>query len=134
MSTTNGNREYKHSEITDKIIGAAYRVYNTLGYGFLEKVYENALAAELMDAGVSVVQQQAIGVYYKNQVVGEYFADLLIDGKVIVELKAVSKLDRTHEVQLVNYLKATGIEVGLLINFGPEIMIKRRVFNQRASA
>jgi len=121
---------YKHSQITEKIIGAAYRVYNTLGFGFLEKVYENALVTELKKLGLSARQQEPVKVYYEGQVVGDFVADLLVDDKVIVEVKAVSRLDKVHEAQIVNYLKATNIEVGLLINFGPEIQIKRRIFDR----
>ena len=120
----------KHQDITEKIIGSAYEVYNTLGHGFLEKVYENALALELKRQGLKVAQQNRIEVCYKNEVVGEYFADIIVDGKVIIELKAVARIDKLFEVQLVNYLKATGIEVGLLMNFGTKMEIKRRVFDQ----
>jgi GxxExxY protein len=117
-----------HKELTEKIIGAAYEVYNLLGHGFAEKVYENALAFELKQMGLLAAQQNPISVYYKNVLVGEYCADLVVEGKVIVEQKAVANLDKLSEVQLVNYLKATGINVGLLINFGTEIRITRRVF------
>ena len=120
----------KHGDITERIIGAAYEVYNTLGFGFLEKVYENAMAIELRRAGLKVEAQFPITVRYKGEVVGDYAADLVVDSCVIVELKAVSALDPVHEVHLVNYLKATGIEVGLLINFGREIQIKRRIFDR----
>ena len=99
--------EYKHSDITERIIGAAYQVYNTLGFGFAEKVYENALAIELGDAGLPVRQQHPIEVFYNGRTVGDYQADLVVDNKVIVEIKAVGGLDKAHEVQLVNYLKAT---------------------------
>ena len=122
--------EYKHSETTEKIIGAAYDVYNILGFGFMEKVYENALALELKERGLHVVQQQPIPVLYRGHVVGDYAADLVVDGRVIVEVKAVSSLSKVHEVQLVNYLKATEIEVGLLMNFGTELEFKRRIFDQ----
>ncbi|HDP68646.1 MAG TPA: GxxExxY protein [Candidatus Marinimicrobia bacterium] len=121
---------YKHSEITDKIIGAAYKVFGVLGYGFLEKVYENALCHELSKMGLTVHQQVPIHVYYDNLVVGDYFADIIVDDRVIVELKAVSSIDPIHEVQLVNYLKATDIEVGLLINFGSTLAFKRRVLTK----
>jgi GxxExxY protein len=121
---------YKYSAITDKIIAAAYAVYNVLGYGFLEKVYENALYYEIQKNGLNVRQQSPIQVIYDQNLVGDYYADLVVAGKVIVELKAVSALDPIHEVQLVNYLKATGIEVGLLINFGQKLVIKRRVFSR----
>lgn len=121
---------YKYSELTEKIIKAAYEVYNELGFGFLEKVYENALAHELKRAGLPVIQQKTIEVFYKQELVGEYFTDLLIDETVLVEVKAVSKLSKIHEVQLVNYLKATKIEIGLLINFGEKIEIKRKIFDR----
>jgi len=127
--TTRG-APYKHSDITDKIIGAAYRVYNTLGHGFLERVYENALALELRRAGVKVEQQFPVPVRYDGELVGEYVADLVVDNKVIVEVKAAGDLDGAHEAQLIHYLKATGIEVGLLINFGPRIEVRRRIFDQ----
>ncbi|MFH1731375.1 MAG: GxxExxY protein [Planctomycetota bacterium] len=116
--------------MTDKIIGAAYHVHATLGYGFAEKVYENALAAELSDASLSVEQQRPIEVYYNGRNVGDYLADLVVESKVIVEVKAVSGVDKAHEVQLVNYLKATHIEIGLLLNFGHELEIKRKIFDQ----
>ena len=110
---------YRHSGITEKIIGAAYDVYNELGFGFLEKVYENALAIELKRKGLRFAQQKPIKIFYREMLVGDYTADLVVDDKVVVELKAVNKLDKIHEVQLVNYLKALKVEVGLLINFGP---------------
>jgi GxxExxY protein len=111
------------------IIKAFYVVYNTLGYGFLEKVYRNALAIELRKLGLDVIQEARIAVYYDGQVVGEYFADLLVAGVVIVELKAVQRLLSEHEAQLLNYLKATPYEVGLLLNFGPEPEIRRKAFD-----
>lgn len=100
-----------HSEITGEIIKAFYKVYNTLGYGFLEKVYENALALELKDSGLNVFQQSPIKVFYKDKEIGEYFADLIVENSVIVELKAIENLTEIHEAQLLNYLKATKIEV-----------------------
>lgn len=123
--------DYRHSGITRKIIGAVYKVYNTLGYGFLEKVYENALVVELNKAGLDVKQQESITVYYEGKVVGDYVSDIIIEDKVIVEVKAIKKLDKVHEAQLINYLKATNKEVGLLINFGKEIEFKRRIFTQK---
>ncbi|OGV99285.1 MAG: GxxExxY protein [Nitrospinae bacterium RIFCSPLOWO2_02_FULL_39_110] len=126
MITTEGN--YIHSELTEEIIGCVYEVYNKLGGGFLEKVYENAMMIKLKERGLSAIQQSPINVYFEGNLVGEYFADILVEDKVIVELKAVSELSKTHEVQLVNYLKATGIKVGLLLNFGDKIKIIRRVF------
>lgn len=125
---------YKHSELTERIIKEAYYVYNKLGYGFLEKVYENALFIRLKNTGFNVSQQYPVNVYFENELVGEYFADILIEEKVILELKAIEKLIAIHEVQLVNYLKATKIEVGLLINFGPKIEIKRKVFTKELNA
>jgi GxxExxY protein len=121
--------DYRHHELTQKVIGAAYRVHNTLGHGFAEKVYENALALELKGRGHDVRIQAPIEVTYRGAVVGDYQADLIVDGKVIVEIKAVRDLNPAHEVQLVNYLKATGIKVGLLINFGTSVKVKRRVFD-----
>lgn len=120
---------YKHSETTNQIIKAFYAVYNTLGYGFLEKVYRNAMALELGQAGLTATIEAPIRVYYHNQVVGEYYADLLIAEAVIVELKATRQLGREHEAQLLNYLKATPYEIGLLLNFGPKPEIKRKAFD-----
>jgi len=119
----------EHEELAKSIIGAAYEVHNTLGGGFLEKVYENALAVELGAAGIYVAQQCGVPVSYKGHSVGEYVADLVVEGKVIVEVKAVGVLEAVHEVQLVHYLKATGMRVGLLINFGRKVEVKRRVFD-----
>ncbi len=120
---------YIHSKLTEKIISCAYDVYNKLGCGFLEKVYENAMMIKLKKNGLKAIQQAAVNVSFEGELVGEYFADILIEDKVIIELKAVSKLSKTHEVQVVNYLKATGIKVGLLINFGENMKIIRRVFS-----
>jgi GxxExxY protein len=119
----------KHKELTGKILAAFYAVYNSLGYGFLEKVYENALALELRRRGLSVEQQKPICVYYQGEIVGEYFADLVVSDAVIIELKAVRTLTETYEAQLLNYLKATPYEVGLLLNFGPTAETKRKVYN-----
>lgn len=114
------------NKLTEIIIGCSYRVHNTLGPGFLEKVYENAMRIELGEAGLNVKQQEPIPVYYHEQMVGDFYADLLVVGKVVVELKAVRTLITEHEVQLVNYLNATGINDGLLINFGPSVEVKRK--------
>jgi GxxExxY protein len=123
------NDRYKHSDITGQIIRAFYKVYNTLGYGFLERVYGNSLAIELRQQGLSVIQQAPIKVYYNGQLVGEYYADLLVEDRVIVELKTVEALADEHYAQLLNYLKATKIQVGLLLNFGPtEPEVRRRIF------
>ena len=114
--------------ITEKIIGSAYTVANSLGSGFLEKVYENALAHELAKAGLHVVQQAAISVMYDGVIVGDYVADLLVENEILLELKAVKALDAIHMAQCMNYLKATGLTVCLLINFGtPRIEVKRIV-------
>ncbi|PLX84433.1 MAG: GxxExxY protein [Desulfuromonas sp.] len=117
----------KHKELTDQIICLFYNVYNTLGYGFLEKVYENALMLELQKSDVMAVAQSGINVSYEGNIVGQYFADILVGDKVIVEIKAVKNVLREHEAQLLNYLKATDVEVGLLLNFGPTPEIKRKV-------
>lgn len=112
--------------LTHKIIGAAYEVHNTLGAGFLEKVYENALCLELKKHNLEIKQQFPIEVTYKENLVGEFYADILVENRVIVELKAVSKILPIHEVQLVNYLNATKIPIGLLINFGVSVGVKRK--------
>lgn len=125
-----GQTKLKHGEITDKILHAFYKVvYPQLGYGFLEKVYENALAIALTTIGLNVQQQAKINVYFQGQAVGEYYADLLVEDAVIVELKAVSRLLAEHEAQLLNYLRATPYEVGLLLNFGPKPQFIRKAFD-----
>jgi len=121
----------KHSETTGAIIKAFYSVYNELGSGFLEKVYENALAIELRSLGLIVEQQKPITVYYREILVGEYFADLVVNECVIVELKTSEAISRIHEAQLVNYLKATRYEIGLLLNFGKTAEYKRKIFDIR---
>ena len=105
-------------ELTETIIGSAFQVYNKMGFGFLESVYERCMQIELEKAGLKVEAQKSILVRYDEHVVGEFTADLLVESKIVVELKSVSRLVETHEVQLVNYLVATGIPVGLLLNFG----------------
>lgn len=122
---------YKHTDITEKVIKAYYKVYNTLGFGFLEKVYENALLIELIDSDLQVEKQKPIKVFYKKKLVGEYFADICVEDRVIVELKAAESLCEEHEYQLINYLKATEIEVGLLLNFGKTPEFKRKVFSNK---
>jgi GxxExxY protein len=116
------------AEVTDKIIACAYDVYNKLGFGFAEKVYENAMMIKLSQKQLQSSQQAPINVHFEDQLVGEYFADIFVDNKIIVELKAVSVLSKAHEAQLINYLKATNVKVGLLINFGEKLKIIRRVF------
>ena len=122
------NEEYLYKELTSEIIKRFYTVYNFLGYGFLEKVYEKALKYELEKAGLNVERQKPINVFYENELVGEYFADLLVENKVIIELKAAEGICEEHENQLINYLKATDIEVGLLLNFGKRPEVKRKIF------
>ncbi len=119
-----------YSDITDSVLNSFYKVYNSLGYGFLEKVYENSLTLELRKKNLVIEQQHPIKVYYDNEVVGEYFADLLVDNKIIVELKAVKSLTKENEYQLINYLKATGYKVGLLLNFGEKAEFVRRIFTK----
>lgn len=121
--------ESKQVELTRQIIGAFFKVYNALGYGFSEKVYQNALALELQKLGVQVKLQQPLKVYYEGIEVGEYFADIIVNDVVILELKAVQRLLPEHEAQLLNYLKATNIEVGLLLNFGPKAETKRKTYD-----
>lgn len=116
------------NELTEKIIGAFYTVYNTLGFGYLEKVYENALKIEIMRTGFKVESQKPIKVYYCGVVVGEYFADLFVEDKVLIELKTASNITVEHESQLINYLKATKTEIGLLFNFGPQASFKRKLW------
>ena len=120
--------ELLHKNITDKIIKCFYEVYNILGYGFLEKVYESALYNELVSNGLSCERQKKIEVHYKNNLVGEYYADIVVENKIIIELKVAEALCEEHEFQLINYLKATNIEVGLLLNFGKKPEIKRKIF------
>jgi GxxExxY protein len=115
-----------HEELTDQVIGAFYNVYNRLGTGFLEKVYENALYFELMERGLQVEQQKPVKVFYGAHSVGLYFADLVVNGSVIIEVKAAEMLNPVHEAQLNNYLKATEIEVGLLLNFGGKPEFRRK--------
>lgn len=119
-----------HEDVTSDIINAFYQVYNALGYGFPEKVYENALVHELKKRGHAVKQQVPLQVYYDGLTVGEYFADMLVDDKVILKLKVAEEIAKAHEAQLINYLKATGMQVGLLLNFGPKPEFKRKIFTK----
>jgi GxxExxY protein len=136
-------RRYEHSELTEQIIGVFYEVYNELGIGFLEKVYEEAMALVLRTKGFEVQCQVAVPVWFRGTKIGTYEADLVVAGSVLVELKACKALERTHEAQLLNYLRSTVIEVGLLLNFGPRPQVRRFAFenerkgisvHQRASA
>lgn len=116
----------EHEELTRKVIGCCFKVYNTLGYGFLESVYQKSLMIELRTAGLSAEMEVAIPVSYEGEPVGDFSADIVVDDVVILELKSVRQLTDVHEVQLVNYLKATGKQVGLLINFGEKKVEVRR--------
>ncbi len=120
---------FKYQELTEKIIGIFYKVYNKLGYGFSEKVYRNAVILEFKKVGITAVKRFPINVVYDGEMIGEYFADILIDNSVIVEIKATKTLLKEHEAQLLNYLKATNIEVSLPLNFGPKPEVKRKAFD-----
>lgn len=128
VEQTKSMKPFPHQELTKTIIGIYYNVYNELGYGFLEKVYENALIIELRNIGFKVESQKKISVYYKNNIVGEYIPDLIINELVIIELKCVEYLNDFHQAQLLNYLKATNCEVGLLLNFGKDPQFIRKIF------
>ena len=118
----------KYKEVTEIIIGCAYRVYNKMGFGFLESVYQKCLLIELSKAGLDTESQKPITVYYADEIVGEFVADIIVNDAIILELKSVRRIIRAHEVQLVNYLVATGKHVGLIINFGErKVEIKRKV-------
>ena len=140
MNADERRYEFKYKELTEKLIQIFYKVYNNLGYGFLEKVYENAFLVEIKKAGITGIPQSPIRVLYEGEVVGEYFADILVDNRIILEIKAVKNLVLEHEAQLLNYLKATDIEIGLLLNFGLQPEFRRKAFdntkkkNLRASA
>jgi len=117
----------EYEELTHKIIACAYKVFNTLGFGFLESVYHKAMLIELRKAGLRAESEKPLKVYYDNEVVGDFSADILVEDEIIVELKSVERLVKGHEVQLVNYLTALRKDVGLLINFGPEgVQVKRK--------
>jgi GxxExxY protein len=125
-------RRYKFSELTEQIIGIFYDVYNELGVGFLESVYEQAMAVALREHGLEFQQQVAIPVWFHGQKIGSYDADLVVAGVVLVELKACKALESAHEAQLLHYLRSTDVEVGLLLNFGPRPQVRRLAFeNER---
>ncbi len=118
----------KYEKLTEKIIGCAYQVYNQMGYGFLESVYENCLMIEFKKVGLSAEAQKRISIYYENQNVGDFIADIVVEDEVILELKSVRHIAKEYEVQLVNYLTATQLDVGLIINFGEhKVEVKRKV-------
>lgn len=122
----------KHSHVTEKIIASFYEVYNELGHGFLESVYEKALIMVLKDKGLSIIQQHRLPVWFREKKIADFVADVVVENLVLIELKAVRSFDTSHEAQLLNYLRATEIEVGLLLNFGLKAEMKRMVFdNQR---
>ena len=125
------SKDYKYSDLTELIIKCFYKVYNELGYGFLEKIYHNALLIELQNEELAVESQKQIKVHYQGDVVGDYYADIVVENVVILELKASESIVEQHEFQLINYLKATDIEVGLLLNFGKKPEIKRKVFSNK---
>ncbi|MBK7872111.1 MAG: GxxExxY protein [Saprospiraceae bacterium] len=125
------NSNYLHSEVTQVINQAFYKIYNTLGFGFLEKVYENAMMIELEKLNLKCEQQKLVNVFYENKKVGYYYADIIVENKVIIELKAAESLCEEHEAQLVNYLRASEIEVGVLLNFGKKPQHKRRVLTAK---
>ena len=120
----------KHEDITHQIIGCAYEVYNKLGFGFLESVYKKAMVIELDKINLKVEQEKPLKVYYDNQIVGDFYVDLLAEDEIVIELKSVESLTKAHEVQLVNYLNALNKEIGLLINFGPNGVEVKRKYRQ----
>jgi len=120
-------RELEKEELTHRVIGCAYQVYNSLGFGFLESVYRRAMVIEIGISRMLVKEESPLRVYYRDQIVGDFFGDLVVEDELIVELKSVERLAKAHEAQLVNYLVATGIDIGLLINFGPTgVEVKRK--------
>jgi GxxExxY protein len=125
---------FKHGEITQKIIGVFYEVYNELGYGFLESVYEKSLQIALIAAGLKALTQIEVPVSFRGQSVGDFTADMLVEDRILLELKSAKALDRAHEAQLLNYLRATDIEVGLLLNFGLKPEFKRLIFDNPRKA
>jgi len=125
-------QDFPHKEITGEILSAAFEVQNVLGPGFLEKVYENDLVKELRLRGLSVKQQKEVSVEYKGEEVGTYFADLLVEKKVIIEVKALDSLSAVHEAQVINYLKASGLQVGLLLNFASAKLEYKRLVLSRS--
>ncbi len=123
--------ELLHKDLTDIILKTFYEVYNELGYGFLEKVYQNSLLIELRNKGLNVIPQKKIKVYYKGNEVGEYYADLIVEDKIVLELKAVEYVVEEFENQLLNYLRGTDCEVGLLLNFGKKPEFRRKIYDNK---
>lgn len=125
------DKQHRLNLISEKVIGCAFKISNALGIGFLEKVYQNALAIELANQGLAAEKEKAITIYYDGAIVGEYFADILVEQQIIIETKAVHSLNEIHQAQLLNYLKATQLPLGLLINFAtPKVQIKRMLNKQ----
>jgi GxxExxY protein len=124
----------KHEELTERILKTFYEVYNELGHGFLEAIYEEALMMALLDSGLRAERQVAVPVFFRGRQIGTYYADVLVEGLVICELKSVRSIDPHHEAQLIHYLRATEIEVGLLLNFGVKPEVKRKVFDNPRKA
>jgi len=122
------NEKLLYKELTEKIIKCFYKVYDALGEGFLESVYEKALMIEFEEACIKAESQRNLNVHYKGRLVGDFKADIVIEDKLVIEIKAVSRLVPQHEAQLINYLKATGLKIGLLVNFGEKLEFKRRIF------
>jgi GxxExxY protein len=120
---------YKHEELTERIIKCFFEVYNRLGFGFLEKIYERAMMIELSSEGLTVNAQHPVPVYYRDRLVGDYTADIIVEDTIVLELKAAEAVVEEHELQLINYLKATDLEVGLLLNFGRKPEIRRKIFS-----
>ena len=123
------NEEYLHADITRRVIGVFYDVYNELGYGFLESVYQAAMVIALEEAGLRVARFVSVPVWFRSRRVGDFVADLMVEDVVFLELKAIRALDPAHESQLLNYMRATPIEVGLLLNFGPKPQVKRLIYD-----
>ena len=121
-------KDFLHKDVTEKIIKCFYNVYDELGSGFLESVYEKALMIELKEIGLKAASQKSLNVRYKDVLFGEFKTDIVVEDKVIIEIKAISRLMPQHEAQLINYLKVTGVKIGLLVNFGDKLQFKRRVF------
>ena len=122
------DKKYIHKELTENIISCFYTVYNNLGFGFLEKIYEKSLVIELESAGLKTETQKPIKVFYKNNLVGDFYSDIIVNDKVIIEIKAVETLIKEHEFQLINYLKASEYETGLLLNFGKKPEVRRKIY------
>ena len=122
-------QDFKYIKLTEKIIEIFYKVYNKLGYGFLERIYENAMMIELKKGNINAISQFPIKVSYEGEIIGEYYADIMVNSKVIVEIKASKRLVEENEAQLLNYLRATDVEIGLLLNFGTKPEVKRKAFD-----